>query len=121
MYRESYYFARILLDDTVKTQPLDPQLIQESDYERSSGAKNTQQHACKVKPGVWSLHVHPPLPLGEFCRPTSPQGPLQAIRFFKGLGDEEVQDRAKPREAYRQPEGQSQLLLFEPESRDPIL
>lgn len=49
MYRHSYYFARLLLNDFFKSQLLDPDLVQESDDEGRSKAKNTQQQACKSK------------------------------------------------------------------------
>lgn len=59
MYRESYDFARLLLNDVFESQLLDPDLVQESDYEGHSKAKNTQQRACKQSlvrepPGVSS-------------------------------------------------------------------
>lgn len=52
MCRETYYFARLLFDDPIKTQLLDPHLVQESNYEGSSKGKNTQQRTCKSKPRV---------------------------------------------------------------------
>lgn len=77
MWRESYYFARLLLQDTIKTQLLDPKLVQESDYDGSPKAKNTQQHTYKSKRHVWTSACLPSIwiptidlpPQRVHCRP----------------------------------------------------